>query len=91
MHRDIVVELPAGTENLGATAACEVQGMYTPKRLITVQGHPEFTGEIVREILETRKGAGIFTEEMFQEMISRVDDKHDGLTVARAFLGFLKE
>lgn len=91
MHRDMLAELPAGTENLGTTAVCQIQGIYAPKRLIAVQGHPEFTGQIVRELLETRKKAGIFTEEMFQEMIGRVDNKHDGIIVAKAFLKFLEE
>lgn len=91
MHRDMIVELPTGTENLGSTAVCKIQGMYAPKRLITVQGHPEFTSEIVRELLETRKRAGIFPEEMFQEMMGRVDNKHDGLAVSMAFLNFLEE
>ena len=38
MHRDIVYNYPEGCEELGSTNVCRVQGMYMPKRLITVQG-----------------------------------------------------
>lgn len=87
MHRDLVLELPIGVENLGSTVICKIQGMYAPKRLITVQGHPEFTSEIVREVFKGRR----FAHEMFREMASKMDNNHDGVIVAGAFLRFLKE
>lgn len=91
MHRDMIMEMPMGTENLGYTGPCMIQGLYTRKRLISLQGHPEFNSEIVREILEVRKKNRIITHEMFAEMIGRVDNKHDGVIVAIAFLNFLRE
>jgi GMP synthase-like glutamine amidotransferase len=93
MHRDIVTSLPAGAENLGATETCAIQGMYdaVAKRYISVQGHPEFTEEIVREILDVRRELGIFSEEQYEEMIGRVGKDHDGLLIARAFLKFVAE
>jgi len=91
MHRDIVTAVPEGAENLGATEKCEVQGLYAPGRYISVQGHPEFTEEIVREILLTRREIGIFTGEELGEYLSRVGLEHDGVAVAKAFLKFIKE
>jgi len=93
MHRDIVSSLPSesGLVNLGATETCQIQGMYQPKRLMSVQGHPEFTQEIVEEILDVRRDAGVFTDEDYREFMSRVGNKQDGIVVAKAFLKFLKE
>lgn len=91
MHRDVVFSYPPGVENLAYTSKCTVQAMYIPKRLITVQGHPEFTGKIVREILVARHEAGIFDEEMLEEAVGRVDSSHDGVLIAGAFLRFLLE
>lgn len=91
MHRDIVYEYPEGIENLAYTAKCAVQGMYATKRLITVQGHPEFTEEIVREILATRHKAGIFDDPTYEEMVGRVDKYQDGVVVAQAFLKLVLE
>jgi len=62
MHRDIVTALPEGAENLGSTEKCEIQGLYAPGRYISVQGHPEFTEDIVREILLARGDSGVFYE-----------------------------
>jgi GMP synthase-like glutamine amidotransferase len=91
MHRDAVFEYPSGVEELAYTAGCEVQGMYIAKRLITVQGHPEFNEEIVRELLTARHKLGIFDDETFSDAMSRVDKYQDGVVVAQAFLKFLLE
>ena len=89
MHRDIVFEYPEGVEQLGSNPVCAVQGMYVRKRLITVQGHPEFNEEIMTEILDTRHKMGIFDDEAFDAAMTRVVKPHDGLVVSKAFLRFL--
>ncbi|CAK7264693.1 hypothetical protein SEPCBS119000_001124 [Sporothrix epigloea] len=88
MHRDAVLEYPAGAIPLASTGACSVQGMLLPGQAVTVQGHPEFTGTIVREILETRHDLGILDDSTYQNGLDVVDDKHDGEAIARAFLKF---
>ncbi|KAN0096132.1 class I glutamine amidotransferase-like protein [Hyaloscypha variabilis] len=91
MHRDVVFEYPDGVEELAYTDKCSVQGMYIPKRLITIQGHPEFNEEIVRELLVFRHQQKIFDDEVFEDAMARVDKYQDGVVVAKAFLKFLLE
>ncbi|RDW69384.1 class I glutamine amidotransferase-like protein [Coleophoma cylindrospora] len=91
MHRDIVYNYPEGIEALAYTEKCAVQGMYAARRLITVQGHPEFTEEIVRELLIARHGSGVFDDAMFEDAMGRVDKYQDGVVVCKAFLRFLLE
>ena len=91
MHRDIVYNYPEGVEGLGSSPACENQGMYVHDKLITVQGHPEFNQEIVTELLEARRAQGIFDAALFEDGMARVGKGHDGLTIAKAFLTFLRE
>ncbi|GAM85055.1 hypothetical protein ANO11243_030580 [Dothideomycetidae sp. 11243] len=89
MHRDIVYYYPEGVEQLGSTNLCSVQGMYAKDKLISVQGHPEFTPQIIHEILQVRHAAGIFTDDVFNDGVKRADNKHDGVIVAKAFLKFV--
>ncbi|KAF4631904.1 hypothetical protein G7Y89_g6225 [Cudoniella acicularis] len=91
MHRDIVFEYPEGVENLATTEKCHVQSMYIPKRLITVQGHPEFNEGIMKEIFKTRHASGIFDDAQFNDAMERVNKYHDGVVVSQAFLRFLLE
>jgi len=91
MHRDIVYFYPGGTIPLGSSPRCEVQGMYAPRRFITVQGHPEFNEEIVAEILGSRHKNGVFSDTAYEEAMTRVGNEHHGLAVGKAFLKFVAE
>lgn len=91
MHRDIVFTYPEGVESLGLSARCQNQGMYLKGRMMSVQGHPEFTEDIVAELLEARHNQGIFDDETYEDGIARVGEHHDGIMVAAAFLRFLLE
>lgn len=91
MHRDIVHYYPPNVIPLGSSPRCAVQGMYLPGRFITVQGHPEFTGEIVEEIVTMRKDVGVFTEEQFRDAMGRAGLEHDGVAIGVACLRFLLE
>jgi len=91
MHRDIVYYYPEGVEELGSSPVCKVQGMYVPKKLITVQGHPEFNEEIVTELLNRRHATGVFDDTTFESAMGRVGKEHDGVVVSKAFLRLLLE
>ncbi|KAK4544462.1 hypothetical protein LTR36_004353 [Oleoguttula mirabilis] len=91
MHRDIVYVYPDSVEKLGHSDRCEVQGMYAKARLITVQGHPEFSADIVSELLENRHDKGIFDDAMYKDGMSRVQKHHDGVAVGAAFIRFMLE
>ena len=91
MHRDIVHYYPEGVEELGYTSVCKVQGMYVPRRLLTVQGHPEFNQEIMDEIINSRHKTGIFDDEAYENHMKKVALHHDGVVVSQAFLRFVME
>jgi len=63
--------------------------MYSPRHILTLQGHPEFDAEIMTEIVETRHSAGIFDEEAYQTHAKKINLPHDGVAVGAAFVRFL--
>ncbi|KAL4887631.1 class I glutamine amidotransferase-like protein [Aspergillus karnatakaensis] len=91
MHRDIVYTYPRDVTSLGSSPRCEVQGMYKEGKFITVQGHPEFSGDIMTEILELRAAAGVFDKEQAEDALNRAEKEHDGVRIGIAFLRFLLE
>lgn len=90
MHRDIVTRLPEGAENLGFSPVCEIQGLYIPQQLFSLQAHPEFNDTIMNTILDTRHEQGIFDDRMYENAKTRVGS-HDGRLVAIAVWKFLME
>ncbi|KFY45233.1 hypothetical protein V494_01051 [Pseudogymnoascus sp. VKM F-4513 (FW-928)] len=91
LHRDIVHTYPEGVEPLAHTDACLNHAMYIPRRVITIQGHPEYTGDILGDILVARNASGVIDDESFKDAMPRLQNKQDGVLVARAFLRFLLE
>ena len=89
MHRDEVATIPEGALLLGSTDKCKLQGMFLPGRYITVQGHPEFTRDIVSEIVNYRHDGGVFDDALYDDAMQRVAREHDGVDVARAFVKFM--
>ncbi|KAL9040203.1 MAG: hypothetical protein Q9214_004582 [Letrouitia sp. 1 TL-2023] len=90
MHHDIICSYPAGVSALGMSPACEVQGMFVPGTLLTLQGHPEFNNEIMLELLKASKDLGFKDEALIDDAMSRVNNKHDGTLVAAVLLKFVK-
>lgn len=91
MHQDVVHECPPNVTPLGSSPRCAVQGMYLPGNFITVQGHPEFTGFIVTEIVSTRAKLGVFSKEVSEDALDRAIVEHDGIAIGTVFLNFLLE
>lgn len=91
MHRDIVYEVPAGCVNVGSTPKCQVQGLYMPRRILTVQGHPEHDEFVIRSMINMRHSQGILGEDLAKGGLSRAGNKHDGVVVAQAICKFVYE
>ena len=89
MHRDIIFNYPPDVEELGSSPVCKVQGMYSRKRLISVQGHPEFNQTIITEIIKARHSQGVFDDVQYEDGMKKAALHHDGVLVAQAFLRFL--
>lgn len=89
MHRDAVLEVPKGLVNLGSSPVCEIQGLYQPGRIFSLQAHPEFDDFIMPEIMQERFNQKIFSPEMYEEGMTRARVEHDGVLVAGAIWEFL--
>jgi len=75
-HQDIIHGLPTITGfedmvSIGSTVKCNIQGMMTTKtcpiRLLTFQGHPEFTTSIELDILKNSYEHGVFNEQEYEK------------------------
>ncbi|KAF7715444.1 GMP synthase (glutamine-hydrolyzing) [Penicillium ucsense] len=91
MHRDVVHEVPKGCVNLGSSPRCAIQGLYMPKRIWSVQAHPEFTEFIISQVLKARHQSGVFNDELFQDGFSRAGKAHDGEFLAAEIVKFIAE
>jgi GMP synthase (glutamine-hydrolysing) len=91
MHRDAVHSVPKGFSNLGSSPRCEVQGLYLPERVLSLQAHPEFDAFVMGSLLDKRHADGIFDDETYTDGMGRSQVEHDGPVVSETILRFLLE
>ncbi|KAL8703690.1 MAG: hypothetical protein Q9225_008113, partial [Loekoesia sp. 1 TL-2023] len=90
MHHDILCAYPSNVIPLGSSPVCEVQGMYIPQKVLTLQGHPEFNEEIMLELLKASDEIGFTDKRVWEDAMGRVGDEHDGTLVAAVMLRFVR-
>ena len=54
-HQDQVVEIPTDATVWSTSDYCPVAGMMIGERMLTVQGHPEFTPALVSALYDSRR------------------------------------
>lgn len=89
MHHDILLYQPVGTESLGSSAVCDVQGQFRSGKLLTLQAHPEFNGEIMRQLLEVSDDLGFEDRTLWEHAMKRSQVPHDGELVAEVAINFV--
>ena len=89
MHQDELTAVPAGVQLLASTEKCKNQGMYQKGRLITMQGHPEYTEDIIKHSLYARQD--ILAPDVYKDGMRRLRDHDDGMIITQGFLRFLLE
>ncbi|KAI9661718.1 MAG: hypothetical protein M1821_008956 [Bathelium mastoideum] len=90
MHHDIITSYPTNVLPLGSSAVCSTQGMLIPRKLITLQGHPEFNGEIMLQLLNASDELGFEDKALWEDAVRRAKEPHDGALIAATFLRFLQ-
>jgi len=96
MHRDHVPDIVPDTHLLASTKVSKNQGfvrfaykapapgpneVLPPIHIFTVQGHPEFTKDIVHKLVDARSAAGIIDRNTANVARERADWRNDGPTV----------
>ncbi|KAF9436055.1 hypothetical protein BGZ76_004934 [Entomortierella beljakovae] len=90
LHQDVVHDVPDNFTLLASTAHTPNQSMISDdKQIVTLQGHPEFTGTIMREIIKFRTANGIFSQELSEAALKTIDSPLDSDKAAARLIKFV--
>ncbi|KAK6454573.1 class I glutamine amidotransferase-like protein [Scheffersomyces xylosifermentans] len=100
-HQDVVYGLPPLTTStstkfasIGSTAKCSIQGLITeegPLKVLTFQGHPEFTTPIALDLLKVDLKKGLLTENEFEKFTYHTQSlNNQGTVIGKVIDNFLK-
>jgi GMP synthase-like glutamine amidotransferase len=86
-HRDQVRRLPEGAQAFAASARCPNAGFVVGSRVLTFQGHPEFTKAYAADLMRMREAA--LGAEVFAAGMASLERATDETLVARWILNFV--
>lgn len=87
-HRDQVTALPAGATLLAQSEFCENAAFIIGQQVLCFQGHPEFTHDFSRQLLQIRQS--VYCPDEYQAACNSLQDAHDGQAIAQWMLCFVQ-
>lgn len=88
-HRDQVTALPPGAQLLLSNNFCPMAAFYIPGQVLCFQGHPEFSKDYERALLDYRIN-DVSSEQMAQVHAS-LDKEHQGERLGRWMKSFIEQ
>ena len=88
-HQDQVSGIPDGMRVIGGSDFCPNYFCVVDDRALTIQGHPEFSRDYSRALMELRRG--VIPDQVIEAGIASLDKRVDDHAVFRWMLRFLRE
>ncbi len=85
-HQDQVTVVAPGTEILASTDTCPIAATTLDNHILTFQGHPEFSPEFSRALLQLRRAA--YPPKVYAAAIASMEQSTDQYRVAKAMIDF---
>ncbi|HHQ4571556.1 TPA: glutamine amidotransferase-related protein [Aeromonas veronii] len=86
-HQDQVALLPPGATRLAGNDFCPNFMFLQGDHIVAIQGHPEFSVEYNRALIERRRG--LLPDERYQSSLSSLEGEVDSATMMQWLLQFL--
>ena len=88
-HQDQVTKLPHGAELIAGSEFCAISMYQLGENILTIQGHPEFSKEYSRAMMQHR--AEKIGEEELKAGIESLNKSVDDLLITKCLLSFMKD
>ena len=89
MHRDQVSQLPEGAELLANSQFCPYFMVQFCSNILTIQGHPEFTPDIMRNLMAVN--IDNFPDHKIREATISIESQLDSYTVLQWMINFINQ
>ncbi|KAG8056809.1 hypothetical protein GUJ93_ZPchr0002g25802 [Zizania palustris] len=90
IHQDEVWELPVGADLLASSSKTDVEVFCAGDRVLGIQGHPEYTNDILLNLVDRLSSAGSITMAFAEDVKSQLEntepDREFWLKLCKSFL-----
>ena len=88
-HQDQVLKLPTEAQLLAGSDFCQYAAFKIGERVLSFQGHPEFTPRYLQRLLGRRRS--VIGEKVFSDAMASLDQDTDAEQVGHWLIGFIKD
>ncbi|SDY82768.1 GMP synthase (glutamine-hydrolysing) [Jannaschia faecimaris] len=87
-HQDQVIALPEVATRLAASPFCENAILAYGNRAFTVQAHPEYSNDLIRDYVTVRRGTGTYPDDRMTQAEANTTLPTDDAKLAKAIAQF---
>lgn len=87
-HQDQVVKLPDSAKLIAANCFCQNASFMISDHVLTFQGHPEFSSNYLKYIMNKRRA--LIGEHEYKKAMNSLSETVDNIKVARWIVSFIK-
>lgn len=89
-HQDQVIELPSDTQVIAASDFCPYAALNIADKVITFQGHPEFSSTYIKALLTNRRDLGLLPVDQSTQAIEKIETPNQRHQVADWICQFIR-
>lgn len=90
-HQDQVIDLPKGAKVTAQSDFCKYAALAYDDRAYTVQAHPEFSGALVGDLVDARRGQPGMPDDIMTEAVEKSSQPMDDKIIAAQIAAFFKQ
>lgn len=90
-HQDQVVALPKDAKVIARNKFCDNAALIYGDRIFSVQAHPEFNNEVIRDFVRLRRGQPGFPEDLMERAQKQLEEPIDDHVLARQIADFFNK
>jgi GMP synthase-like glutamine amidotransferase len=87
-HQDQVIEPPPGATRVATSDFCRNAALVYGDRAFTVQAHPEFSNEVIADMVRLRRGSAAYPADLLEAAAGHLGEMPDSGPLARRIADF---
>ena len=90
MHQDQVIELPPDARVTASSTICENAALVYKGKAMSIQPHPEFTPEFMKELIRARSGT-VIPKDQANPALESLEFDHNSARIGQQIADFFKQ
>lgn len=89
VHQDQVIKVPPAANIYSSSQHCAIEGFYIGNKVLTHQGHPEFSTDFLEQLLDVKQSEYHFSNTVYKSAKNSLCKNNNGIIFGQWLYNFL--